>query len=367
MKKILLILLAIILFISFTSALTIQEINSNEKTPILFFESPGCPHCANAKEYLDSVKANYPNAEIIELNINDNVELILTLYDIYGVPTEQRGAVPVIFLGDKYLFGENEIKDNFVSTLENLSETKILDTQENTTKISWLYLIGLAAVDAVNPCELAVLIILMTAILARYPKQKANALKAGLLFSLAILMVYLVFGLLIMFGFKALTGLTSFSGTWFFILLAIIAIILGILNLKDALNYGGGGFIMEVPQKWRPKMKSIIEGTTSPKGAFVVGLIVSFFLTPCTAGPYFVAGGILSTVSLFEALPYLIVYLLIFIAPMIVITLVTYFGFAAVDNMADWRERNLKKIHLIAGILMLIIGVLMILWANGLL
>ena len=124
---------------------------------------------------------------------------------------------------------------------------------------------------------------------------------------------------------------------------------------------------MEVPQRWRPKMKALINGTTSPKGAFVVGLIVAFFLTPCTAGPYFVFSGIISQVSLLAALPYLILYMLIFIAPMLAITFITYFGFAKTENMSDWRERNSPKLHLIAGVLMLAIGIWMLLVSFGIL
>ena len=142
---------------------------------------------------------------------------------------------------------------------------------------------------------------------------------------------------------------------------------MGLLNIKDAIWYGGGGFIMEVPQKWRPKMKAIINGTTSPKGAFVVGLIVSFFLTPCTAGPYFVFGGILSTIALIEAIPYMFIYMCIFISPMVLISLFVYFGFAKVEDMGGWREKNIKNLHWISGLLMLAIGIWMILISVGLL
>jgi cytochrome c biogenesis protein CcdA len=222
-------------------------------------------------------------------------------------------------------------------------------------------LVGLAAVDAINPCELAVLVILMTAILTRFPREKKKALKSGLAFSLAIFMMYFIFGLLIISGFKFIAGFTQISQSWFYKFLGTIAMILGILNVKDAIRYGGGGFVMEVPMGWRPRMKQIIQGTTSVAGAFIVGLIVSFFLTPCTSGPYFVAGGILSNISLLSAIPYLLVYLILFILPMIAITLFVYFGFMAVENISEWREKNIKKLHWIAGLILLGLGIAMIL------
>jgi len=370
-KKIFSLVLLLILFISFASALTIEEINlesSPENITPIFFYGSGCPHCAKASTFLESFELKYDFLEIKRLEINQNIDLINQLYLNYGVSVEEQSHVPILFIGEKYYLGDSPIIQNFETTMLNCSETGCeLIAQGDEQEFSLITIVSLAAVDAVNPCELAVLIILMTAILSRFPKQKKKALKAGLLFSLAIFLMYIVFGFLIIGGFKALAGITSFSGLWFFTLLGVIAIVMGLLNLKDAIWYGGGGFIMEVPQKWRPKMKSIIEGTASPKGAFVVGLIVSFFLTPCTAGPYFVAGGILSTVSWLVAASYLLVYMGIFISPMVLITLLTYFGFAKVEDMSGWRERNLKKLHWIAGLLMLGIGVLMILWGFGIL
>ncbi len=200
----------------------------------------------------------------------------------------------------------------------------------------------------------------MTAILTRFPNERKKALKAGLAFSSAIFTIYFIFGVLIIIGFDFLSGASGLGSVWFYKLLGILAIILGLLNIKDAIWYGRG-FLMEVPQRWRPKMKSMIQDTVSVKGAFVVGLVVSFFLTPCTAGPYFVAGGLLSTISLAAAIPYLVLYMMIFISPMLVITLVTYFGFMAVENISGWREKNIKNLHWLAGLILLGLGLAMVL------
>ncbi len=337
---------------------------------VLFFYGNGCPHCANAEEQINLMVEKYPDLNVTIFEINSNVEFIMDLYEKYEVNENVRGAVPIMFIGDTYVVGDspiiNQIEPLYLTCKTEACELIIYDGVEKKEKdFSLNSLILLALADAVNPCELAVLIILMTAILTQNPGKKKKALYAGLAFSLAIFLMYSVFGILIIYGFKFLNGVLNISNTFFFSALAVLAIILGLLNLKDAVVYGGGGFIMEVPQKWRPKMKAIINGTTSVKGAFVAGLIVSFFLTPCTAGPYFVATGMLAAFSWLAAMPYFILYMLIFISPMIVITLLTYCGFAKVEDMGGWRERNLKKLHLVAGLIMLGIGLLMLAWANG--
>jgi len=54
-------------------------------------------------------------------------------------------------------------------------------------------------------------------------------------------------------------------------------------------------------------------------------------------------------------------YMLIFISPMVAITLIVYFGFMAVEDIGGWREKNIKKLHWIAGILLLGLGIAMLL------
>jgi cytochrome c biogenesis protein CcdA len=292
-------------------------------------------------------------------------------YNKYNVPSGEQGGVPILFIEKDYVIGDtsiiNQIEPLYLKCKDQHcpADTNSISGLTTEKEFSLNSLILLAFADAVNPCELAVLIILMTAILTQFPQNKKKALYAGLAFSSAIFLMYFVFGILIITGFKFLSTYLNVSNTLFFLVLAILAIILGLLNLKDAVVYGGGGFIMEVPQKWRPKMKALIQGTTSVKGAFVVGLIVSLFLTPCTAGPYFVAAGMLATVSWITSIPYFLLYMLIFISPMVTITFITYLGFAKVDDMGGWRERNLKKLHLVAGLIMLIIGLMMLAWTLG--
>jgi len=362
-KTVFLVILLILFLISLNLAYA-----QNNKICVYFFYGSGCPHCARASSHIETLEEKYPNLEVHRLNAAIESRLLRSLYTSYNVPEyidgqPVWGSVPILFIGDKYLFGEFEIIDNIELEIQNCIEKGCECpeiTEDMEEEVSLYQLIGLAAVDAINPCELAVLVILMTAILTRFPQEKKKALKSGLAFSLAIFIMYFIFGLLIISGFKFITGFAQISISWFYKFLGIIAIILGILNIKDAIWYGRGGFVMEVPMKWRPRMKKIIKGTTSVAGAFVVGLIVSFFLTPCTAGPYFVAGGILSNISFFNAIQYLLLYMVIFISPMIAITLFVYFGFMAVEDISGWREKNIKTLHWIAGLILLGLGIAMI-------
>jgi cytochrome c biogenesis protein CcdA len=212
--------------------------------------------------------------------------------------------------------------------------------------------VGASVVDAINPCAFAVLIILMTTILASGGGKKA--LKSGLAFAASIFVSYFLMGLGL---YKALgTGEVSHL---FYGLVGWLAILLGLFNLKDYFWYGRG-FLMEVPMAWRPKLKGIIQSVASPVGAFGIGFVVSLFLLPCTSGPYIVILGMLAKKAFqTQAIAYLILYNLIFVLPMVLISYAVYRGFDP-KKAEKIRQKRLRTLHLIAGLIMLAMGVVIL-------
>jgi cytochrome c biogenesis protein CcdA len=100
---------------------------------------------------------------------------------------------------------------------------------------------------------------------------------------------------------------------------------------------------------------------TSIPGAFFIGLAVSLFLLPCTSGPYIVILGLLAqTATRPSALLWLVLYNLVFVAPMIAITAAVYFGLTTAEKAEAWRAGHLQALHLVAGTIILLLGVAMI-------
>ncbi len=220
-------------------------------------------------------------------------------------------------------------------------------------------LVSLAVVDAVNPCAIAVLTLMLIAIMTYNPREKKRILFAGGAFCLAVFLMYFIYGLIIIRFFQLVQALTSIRLAMYAVLGAA-AIILGLLNIKDFFSYKPGGIGTEMPMFLRPKVKKVIGGITSPRGAFTVGLFVTFFLLPCTIGPYVIAGGILSVMEIMQAVPFLFAYNVIFVLPMVAITLAIYFGMAKVDDVSGWKDRNIKYLHLAAGAIMILLGIAMV-------
>ncbi|MFA6098077.1 MAG: cytochrome c biogenesis CcdA family protein [Patescibacteria group bacterium] len=327
---------------------------------ILYF-GQGCPHCAVVEQYIQDNKLD-DTFSIIRKEVYSNSQNAqeLTQYFIENnVPSEQQG-VPFAVISGHYYVGDGPI----ISALENPSNqitrpvptnTNAAQTPTTTEKhLNFLIVTGAALVDAINPCEFAVLIILMATVLAA--SHRRRALLSGLLFSLAVYISYLAMGLGL-FSAIAAVGVTS----WIQRVAGGLAVVLGLFNLKDAIWYGKG-FLLEVPFSWRPRMKRLLQSVTNPFAALLIGFVVSLFLLPCTSGPYIVIVGMLGKESTFsQALWWLIYYNLIFILPMLTITFAVFFGFKP-ESLESIRQKRLRLLHAVAGILLLALGIYLVVY-----
>ena len=225
--------------------------------------------------------------------------------------------------------------------------------------VSFIEIIGLALVDAINPCALAVMLIVLMTLLLKHPEKRKNVLFGGLAFTLAVFILYFLYGFIMIQFFSHAIPETGLYSLYVYKGFGIFAIVLGILNLKDYFAYQPGGIATEMPLKLRPMMKLLTKKITTPKGAFVTGIIVTLFLLPCTIGPYIIASGKLSTLNILKTIPWLLFYNLIFVLPMIGITLAIYFSVTTVDKISGWKEKNIKYLHLIEGLILTTLGILM--------
>lgn len=217
----------------------------------------------------------------------------------------------------------------------------------------------LAAVDAVNPCALAVLLLMLVSILAYNPRNRRGILLAGLAFISSVFVMYFLYGLVIIKFFQVIQAL-ALVRFWLFKALAVAAIVFGVLNIRDFIRYKPGGLGTEMPLLLRPRVKKMLSRITSTRGALLAGVFVTVFLLPCTIGPYIIAAGILSVFDMLANVPILLLYNLIFILPMLAIVGGVYLGLGRVHDVYLWKERNISKLHLIAGITILGLGIAML-------
>ncbi len=376
-------LLFALLFLIIVAASIMFFVKTNPTSSIVYegnevilyeFYGQGCPHCAQLDAFFTSIESNYPTLTRIKKEVyfdSQGRELFQEMAKSYGKEVE---GVPTIFIDDKVIVGyspsigqeiEKEIQKCLQEecesplnkipgeTLTILGESSPIENPGKTQVKEQLTLgavILAAAVDAINPCAFAVLIILLTTILAAGNRRRV--LYAGLAFSLAIFISYFLMGLGL-YSVISISGLTHII----FLIVAIIAVLVGLFNIKDYFWYGKY-FITEIPRAWRPKLKSLLRGVVSIPGAFFIGFVVSLFLLPCTSGPYIVILGLLAKLATRNyAITMLLLYNLIFILPMLIITLAVYYGFTTVEKAEEWKNKKVKILHLIAGLIILALGI----------
>lgn len=340
------------------------------QTCVYEFYGQGCPHCAGVESHLETLEKAYSDVEIQRFEIyqnRTNLVLLQDYFESYNVPDSQRG-VPVVFISDRYLVGDTPIIENLEDYIEGFkgAECPVPNGFNGTGEAGgksalesigpkfYLTIIGAAFVDSINPCAIAVLLILMGALLLTNDRKKAFS--TGIAFTLSIYIVYFLFGLGL-FSALQISGLSY----WFYKVIGILAVIIGLANIKDYFWYGAGGFVMEIPMRWRPTLKKLLGSVTTPLGGFLMGFLICFFELPCTGGPYlFVLGLLAERTTQAAAIPILLLYNLVFILPLIFITLILYFGYSSVESTNKWKDRNIKVLHLVAGIVMLALGVFVV-------
>jgi len=222
--------------------------------------------------------------------------------------------------------------------------------------INLIRITTLALADSVNPCAIAVLAMILVSIMIQNIEKKRKVLLGGFAFVAAVYIGYLIYGIVIVQFFNFFSEAVRQNTKIIYSILGIIAMVFGALNIKDFFVYKKGSLGTEMPLLLRPKVKKLIDKVTSPGGAFVIGILVTLFLLPCTIGPYIVASGLLSELGIFGALPWLLYYNLVFVLPMIIITLIIYFGYAKVDEVTGWKDKHIRLLHLIAGSLLFLVG-----------
>lgn len=219
------------------------------------------------------------------------------------------------------------------------------------TSITIPLIVGSAAVDSINPCAFAVLIFLILYLMNM--KNRQFMLKIGFVYIGIIFLVYFLSGLGLLSFIKSIS-LTRF----FYYFTAGLAILFGLLNIKDVFWYGRG-ITLAIPESKKPLIDKYIRKATLP-AAIVLGVLVALFELPCTGAVYLEILSLLADKnSLAQAILYLLVYNLIFVMPLLVILLAVYFGLPP-EKIEKWRQEQRRWLRLAVGLVMIGLGGLML-------
>ena len=117
---------------------------------------------------------------------------------------------------------------------------------------------------------------------------------------------------------------------------------------------------IDINSRKKPMIEKYIRRSSLP-AALILGFLVSMFELPCTGGVYLAILSMLANnMTRMSAIPYLFFYNIIFVMPLFVILILVVKG-GSVEKMERWRKGKRKYMKLIAGLFMILLGIIMLL------
>ena len=338
---------------------------ANSTITAFYFYGDGCSHCEKVKPLIEDLKVKYPDLDIRMLEVYHNTtnqEMFARMSRQFGISSP---GVPSLFMGTTAMIGDTDIKNRFETMI--LAERERIASCTSTTtetitppdptcspealQLTIPVVVASALVDSINPCAFSVLIFLLISIVAI--ENRRRILMVGGVYIAAVFMFYLFSGA----GLFSIVHLSGFSAA-LSLLGATVAIVLGLVNVIDVIK-NRNDFILGIPASKKEMIERYISRASLP-AVFVLGVLVGIFELPCTGGIYLAILGLMSrSYTLMEGLPYLVLYNIVFVLPLVLILILVAYGISP-ERANAWRELHRRKLRLIVGLSMIAVGALII-------
>src|SRR3989338_596190 len=215
-----------------------------------------------------------------------------------------------------------------------------------------------AIIDSINPCAIGVMILLVSLMIAN-ARLRSKMLLYGGLYIFSIFITYLLAGLGLIAFFQVIPLWVS---EYIAIVVGSIIVIAGLIEIKDFFWYGQG-ISLSIPAERAKQIKKMLENV-SVLGVIFLGAFVAAVELPCTGGPYLAIILLLSQNFNFTAFLLLVFYNILFVLPLVLILLAVMLG-TKVTALAKWKQASRAHMRLAIGVILIILGWLLILIANG--
>jgi thiol-disulfide isomerase/thioredoxin len=381
------VLLAVWIFFSYTRSVFAADVTLH------FFWSSGCPHCAKEKEFLNTLKEQYPQLIIKDYEITYSQKNLALLQKVGTELQANTSGVPFTVIGKEqfvgYLSNETtgkEIKEavqraaesGYEDIVTNLSQGLVSDHATNNKELQRtpeylkvpffgelqvkslslpLLTIILAFLDGFNPCAMWTLLFLISLLLGMKDRKRMWLL--GVTFIVSSAVVYFLF-------LSAWLNVFLFLGfvVWIRILIGIGSIGAGGYYLRDYwINKSGSCSVMgdTKRQKVFQKLTKITQKRQillALGGIALLAIAVNMIELICSAGLPAIYTNILSLSRLpsWQYYAYLLLYIFIFMLDDLFIFFTAMITLKAVGIQSKYSRFS----HLIGGLLMVAIGLLLL-------
>ncbi len=285
------------------------------------FAREGCPHCAQAEEFLHRLQQEKRELRIVIRDVSsehaalERLQQIATQYDV-------QPRVPAFLIGGKFIVGYSEeastdklIRDALVrkseqdrqatsaaagcAIEEKLScgpdtphpvpqpETFAIDFLGHSLSLDQiglpLFTLAMGLLDGFNPCSMWVLILMISLLAPLNDRPRMFAIAGTFILVQGIAYFLFMAAWLNLF---LLIGLSRLSE----IVIASLALLAGALNLKDSRGLGGG-ISLSIPTSAKPgiyaRMRKVLQAedlVAALIGTVLLGMLVQIIELLCTSG-----------------------------------------------------------------------------------
>jgi hypothetical protein len=346
---------------------------------LYFFWSDRCPHCLEARPHVLRLPEQVEGVTLHDLEISRSRENASRYVAMASAIGERASAVPAfLFCGEMHV-GWDSAATTGHRLVERLAACRerarggsaaAAASAPADIEVPWLgridvdrlslpmFTVVIAGLDAFNPCAFFVLLFLLGLLVNQ--RQRGRMLLVGGTFVLVSGAMYFAFMAAWLSLFRLLEGLT-----WVTAAAAILAILIGLINVKDFFAFKRG-VSLTIPRSRLPRLyqrgRAVISAGSLPAmlGATVVlGTAANFYELLCTAGFPMVYTRVLTLHGLSAGSHhlYLALYNLIYVIPLLVIVLVV----SLATGRRQLSERQGRLLKLLSGLMMLGLGLLLLL------
>jgi hypothetical protein len=363
----------------------------NAEIALYFFWSKSCPHCTLARPVIEQISTEIPWLRLHSFPIEEkaNKELYIKMAQMMG---EDASSVPgflfcgVLRVGFDETTTPPQLREMLDSchqfyqglslnqttqapvlkedNLVNLPGIGVVDTQDLSLPLLTLVLAGL---DSFNPCAFFVLLFLLS-LLVHARNRRHMALIGGLFICVSGL-IYFLF----MAAWLNLFMLIGDS-SWITLTAGAIAIVIAVFNIKDYFFFHQG-VSLSIPESAKPglfqRMRGLLSVENLPtmiSGTIVLAVVANSYELLCTAGfpMVYTRALTLHQLSDSEYYLYLLAYNVIYVVPLLVITMIFIFTLGS----RKLKEHEGRALKLMSGSMMLGLGIILVVapqWLNNVL
>lgn len=358
------------------------------------FAGRDCPNCNYLKKHV--LPALFEKAEMqkpwriltVDLNKKENFLFMLRLEERLGIKGKK---TPVLYWKGRLYYGAKLIKKLLAGTsqagiayktrsltiagiiAEDMKQGDITESSRKkllvnrSKEITLVVILSAGLVDGINPCVFSTLVFFISLLSVSKIKGR-KLLMTGGIYCLACFLSYLALGFGLFRFLKLFSGYKPLQAGLNMTIISVLGLF-AILSFKDAWMYKKTGrannVTLQLPSSVKGRIHAVMRSGLNYRylipGAFFIGVLVTALESVCTGQVYVPILVLLAGEAggFSRWFPYLLLYNLMFIIPLLVIFAAAYWGMTT-SKLLEWSKREVVISKVLLGVFFLLLGIFMI-------